>query len=99
MVKAQINNADASEPIQVRMSVEEALNLAYIANDFALSIVKDNPEAERLCNFAAMLSSRVQDCLVARGSMTPSPLKIKPQPEEQPDTPPALSDEVAADAA
>ena len=67
--KARLVPDDADKPVQIVLTARQASDLAFISNDFAKEVVPSCEEVERLIQFAALLSTRLDDLVAARAMM------------------------------
>ena len=67
--RAKILMQEPGAPVQLTLPAREAAALAYIAEDFAKSVVANDDAGDQLVNLATTISSKLRDCLMARAAI------------------------------
>lgn len=67
--KARLVPDDAEKPVQMVLTAQQAADLAFITGDFAKEVMPTCEEVERLIQFAATVSSMLDDLVAARALM------------------------------
>ncbi len=95
-MKAKLVQEDAAEPVQINVSISDAADLAFIANDFVRAVPPDSPEAKRMVELAAMLSGRILDLLAARAGISIPASALNMVPDFVPEPEDTLPEATAA---